>query len=273
VRNLLESRGELHQYAFDSPSEGMNVAPSINRPEPPYLQVVRYIRDQIASGELRDGDTVPSARQIMQEWDISMATAMKVLATLRAEGLVRGVSGVGTVVTSAENAHHTAQDRFAAIRLKGRIYPPDERAKIESAEVVRASEQIADALGVQAGETVIRRHRVTYRGDIPVSASVSWFHGSLAEAAPRLLKTARITEGTPRYIEQMTGKAVTSGRDQLSAASADEQEAASLSIQAGSAVLRGRNWFYGAAGEVIEYGESVAVAGRWASYEYLVRRD
>ncbi len=120
---------------------------------------------------------------------------------------------------------------------------------------------------------MIRRHRVTYRGDVPVSASVSWFRGSLAEAAPRLLENARITEGTPRYIEEMTGNSVTSGRDQLTAACADEHEAASLGIQADAPVLRGRNWFYGAEGNVIEYGESVAVAGRWASYEYLVSHD
>src|SRR5258708_31226596 len=98
------------------------------------------------------------------------------------------------------------------------------RAKIKSAEIVRASEQIADALGLQPGDPVIRRHRVTYRGDVPVSASVSWFRGSRAEAAPRLLENARITEGTPPYIEDMTGNSVTSRRDPLTPARRDQHQ-------------------------------------------------
>ena len=249
------------------------MAPSVNRPEPPYLQVARYIRNQIASGDLREGDTVPSARQIMQEWDISMATAMKALATLRSEGLVRGVPGVGTVVRSDETARQTPQDRFALIRLSGRIYPPGEHAKIKSAKVVTATGQVADALGLQPGEPVIRRHRVTYRCDVPVSASISWFHGSMANVAPQLLEITRIPQGTPRYIEELTGRTTTAGRDQMTAGPADEQEANDLGIEPGTPVLRGRNWFYDVDGDVIEYGESVSVAGRWASYEYQVSND
>ena len=64
-----------------------------------------------------------------------------------------------------------------------------------------APDAIADALGVPPGAQVIRRHRVTYRDDAPVSASTSWLPGDLAGLAPRLLTTERILEGTPGYIE------------------------------------------------------------------------
>jgi DNA-binding GntR family transcriptional regulator len=248
------------------------VAPSVNRPEPPYLQVARHIRGQILSGELRGGDTVPSARRIMREWDISMATAMKVLSTLRSEGLVRAVPGVGTIVSSAETAKHTPRDRFASIRSAGRIYPPGEHAKIKSADIVDAPEQVANALSVKPGAAVIRRHRVTYRGDVPVSASVSWFNGQLADAAPRLLETARLRQGTPGYIEEMTGRSAIAGRDQMAAGPASEQDADDLRIEPGAPVLHGRNWLYDANGDVIEYGESVTIADRWLSYEYDVSR-
>lgn len=76
--------------------------PSIQREEPPYLQVARHIREQILSGELTEGDPVPSARQITRDWNVAMATAMKALATLRTEGLVRAVPGKGTIVDATE---------------------------------------------------------------------------------------------------------------------------------------------------------------------------
>ena len=71
------------------------------RPDPPYARIVAEIRRRIAAGELRAGDRVPSTRQIIREWGVAMATATRVLATLRREALVRTVPGVGTVVAGA----------------------------------------------------------------------------------------------------------------------------------------------------------------------------
>jgi AcrR family transcriptional regulator len=64
----------------------------------PYLRIVAEIRDRIERGDLAPGDPVPSARQITRDWGVAIATATKVLTTLRHEGLVRAVPGVGTLV-------------------------------------------------------------------------------------------------------------------------------------------------------------------------------
>lgn len=66
--------------------------------EPPYLRIVGEIRRRIAAGELAPGDRVPSTRGITQEFGVAMATATKVLTTLRQEGLVQALAGIGTVV-------------------------------------------------------------------------------------------------------------------------------------------------------------------------------
>ncbi|MFF7727495.1 GntR family transcriptional regulator [Streptomyces sp. NPDC008001] len=66
----------------------------------PYRRIAAELRARIASGEIRAGEKVPSTRQIAQEWGVAMATAGKVLSLLRAEGLVRAVPGVGTVVAA-----------------------------------------------------------------------------------------------------------------------------------------------------------------------------
>jgi len=132
---------------------------------------------------------------------------------------------------------------------------------------------VADALRVPADAPVIRRHRITYRDDAPVSASTSWLPGELAEVAPRLLSTERIREGTAGYVEDTTGHVVTHALDQDSARAATEQDAADLGVPAGSPVACGRNWWYDSDGGVIEYGERVSIPGRWASHEYEIARD
>jgi DNA-binding GntR family transcriptional regulator len=249
------------------------VAPNVTRQEPPYLQIAEDIRRRVRSGELRDGDLVPSTRQLARDWSVSVPTAAKALAALRSEGYVRGVPGTGTIVCANETVHHTDQDRMLAIRRTGRIYGPDERAVITAAELVPASEGVAAALRVEPGVPVIRRHRITLRNDVPETASTSWFSGDLAEAAPLLLTAERIRSGTPGYIEQVTGRSVAAGLDQHSARPATEQDAADLSVPAGSPVACGKNWYYDPEGNVIEYGESVSIPGRWGSHHYTIPRD
>jgi DNA-binding GntR family transcriptional regulator len=214
---------------------------------------------------------LPSIRQLAREWGVSDSTAERALDTLRAEGYVQSVHGVGTFVVSASTAMgFSGRDRLRTAKRTGRIYPPNERAVIKSAELVLAPDSIADALGVAAGARVIRRHRVTYRDDVPVSASTTWMYGELAQDAPRLLTTERITEGTAGYVQAMTGRAVARGLDQTSARLATEEDAADLGVPVGSPVACGRNWWRASDGYVIEYGESVSVPGRWTSSEYTI---
>lgn len=99
--------------------------PVIERPLPPYMQVIAHIRAQIESGELRPGDMISSDRELAKEWGISRVTAQKVLTALKAEGLAESVQGVGTRVREATTkVHHTGRDRAAAVRRSGRIYTP-----------------------------------------------------------------------------------------------------------------------------------------------------
>ncbi|GAA1867015.1 GntR family transcriptional regulator [Myceligenerans crystallogenes] len=62
-------------------------------------RIAAAIRARIDAGELAPGDRVPSTRQIVAEHGVAMATATRVLALLRNEGLVESRQGSGTVVT------------------------------------------------------------------------------------------------------------------------------------------------------------------------------
>jgi DNA-binding GntR family transcriptional regulator len=246
------------------------MTPAVQRQEPPYLQIVEHVRRQIRSGQLQDGDMIPSVRQLARDWKVSPPTAGKAMATLRSEGYVRGMPGKGTVVCAGSTTHYPGGERLRSARSTGRIYPPGEHAVIRSAELVTAPPQIADALGLAHGATVIRRHRITYRGEAPISASVTWLDGALAQDAPRLLSTERIIEGTIGYIRQVTGREAVRGTDQDSARAATGQDAEDLGVPPGSPVACGRNWWYDAGDTVIEYGERVSVPGRWSTHEYSV---
>jgi DNA-binding transcriptional regulator YhcF (GntR family) len=89
----------------------------LSREQPSYLRIVEDIRRRIASGALRPGDPVPSARRITQDWGVALATATRALATLSAEGLTRSVPGVATVVAPAPSTGPAGRARRGDVEL------------------------------------------------------------------------------------------------------------------------------------------------------------
>src|SRR5205814_1823637 len=91
-----------------------NRTTELDRPIPLYMHVVRQLRAQIAAGELNDGDTLPSQRQMMARWRISMQTASKVIGALKPERLAIPSTGRDTIVAPGSGHHHRlgpARDR------------------------------------------------------------------------------------------------------------------------------------------------------------------
>ncbi|MEU9498326.1 GntR family transcriptional regulator [Streptomyces sp. NPDC048196] len=114
---------------------------------PPYRRIVAEIRRRIDTGELAPGDRVPSTRRITQEWGVAMATATKVLTTLRQEGVVRAVPGVGTVVAEPQPQ---PQQRTAPGASPRERRPRDADGGLSRERIVRAGIKVADTEGLRA---------------------------------------------------------------------------------------------------------------------------
>jgi DNA-binding transcriptional regulator YhcF (GntR family) len=83
---------------------------------PPYRRIAAEIARRITTGELAPGDRIPSTRRLTADHGIAMATATKVIATLREQGLVHARPGVGTVVAEGARVAEAAPDRDRVIR-------------------------------------------------------------------------------------------------------------------------------------------------------------
>ncbi|HEY2520948.1 MAG TPA: TetR/AcrR family transcriptional regulator C-terminal domain-containing protein [Streptosporangiaceae bacterium] len=134
---------------------------------PPYARIAAELRGQIERGELQPGQRVPSTREITGHWGVAMATATKVLAALRQDGLVHPVPGVGTVVSDPAGApaRHLDPDPAPAegrhpvpARTSGPDRPPGRAATARPAartpmapdRIVAAAIYVADAEGLAA---------------------------------------------------------------------------------------------------------------------------
>jgi DNA-binding GntR family transcriptional regulator len=231
----------------------------LDRPAAPYRQIADRLRARIESGDLKPGDKVPSVRALLREYGVAMATAQRAHAILRSEGLIRPEPGVGSVVTTGDERGWASSDWVERSHWTGKVYPEGQRAVIVSAETVRSSKLVAEALGVRTGSRVIRRDRLIYQGERVISMSTSWFAGSFAKHAPALLERDRIREGTFAYLASALGRGLGSWLDQYEAVPASADAASALGVEKGAPVIYGRNWIYDERGDVLEYGEAVTL--------------
>src|SRR3954447_13484928 len=65
----------------------------------PYLQIVRQVRHALRLGLLREGDQLPTVKDVVAQLAINPNTVLKAYRELEHEGLVAARPGVGTFVT------------------------------------------------------------------------------------------------------------------------------------------------------------------------------
>jgi GntR family transcriptional regulator len=66
--------------------------------EPIYQQIGQQIKAQIISGDLKEGDGLPSIRKLAKELHISVITTKRTYEELEKEGFIDTVGGKGTFV-------------------------------------------------------------------------------------------------------------------------------------------------------------------------------
>ncbi|HPU38426.1 MAG TPA: GntR family transcriptional regulator [Microthrixaceae bacterium] len=67
----------------------------------PYLQLVHQVRQALLLGILREGDQLPTVKEVVAQVAINPNTVLKAYRELEHEGLATGRPGVGTFVTGS----------------------------------------------------------------------------------------------------------------------------------------------------------------------------
>ncbi len=86
----------------------MTIIISNSSPIPIYEQIVAQVREQIASGALREGEALPSVRALAAELRISALTVKKAYDALEREGTVVTSHGKGSFVSG--NTRNTVME-------------------------------------------------------------------------------------------------------------------------------------------------------------------
>ena len=93
-------------------------------PLPIYAQLEQGIKGLIARGKLREGDQLPTVRQLAVELKINANTVAKVYAELESNGILATKRGVGTFITKPDQKE-SARDRRKELAALSEQYITD----------------------------------------------------------------------------------------------------------------------------------------------------
>lgn len=225
----------FHPHAARSINAAMSsiLTPSTDTPlpapsfSPLYQQIKGLILQSLQSGEWKPGEAIASEMDLAGRFGVSQGTVRKAIDELSGENLLIRRQGKGTFV--ATHAEQQVQYRFLRLRPdQGDLDSegPAER-RIIDCKNTRASAEVARALGLRSGESVIQARRVLSFGGVPTILEDLWLPG----AAFKGLTAQQLSEFSgPTYamLELAYGVRMVRAEEKIRAVLPDAEQAAWL---------------------------------------------
>lgn len=91
--------------------EDLEIVLNLSGDVPIYEQIETQIRDQILSGRLKAGQSIPSMRALAKLLHVSVITVQKAYENLRHDGFIESMVGRGTVVAAVSYERQLEEKR------------------------------------------------------------------------------------------------------------------------------------------------------------------
>ena len=231
------------------------------RPEdsfiPVYYRLERFLRDQIHSGALKPGDSIPPESQLAQQFSVSRMTVRHALSRLVFEGLIERQRGRGTFVAEARFQHtHVFPSFEEEMQARG----ARTSHKLIQKRVEPAEGKVAESLGLPEDTPVVVLERQRLVDDRVVGYEIRYFPRWIGDA---LTEEEIRSQALVSAMRRVIGRVHSRLRLRIIASVARPREAKHLDIKVGAPVLiRENTWFVDPEGP-IQYGKSIYRGDRY----------
>ena len=217
---------------------------------PLYSQIKQIILNDIKNGVYRLNETIPTEKQLQEILGVSSMTIRLAIDALVAEGYVVKERSKGTrviypkITESLNEVTNFSQE----MRNKGIQY------NIHSVEVtiVKAGEDIANALQIEEGVNVLRLHRVYYVNQEPLCSITSYLPAALNLSVDENVYRSSLYE----YLEREKGIRITSVYEDIEVGYAHAPISSELQVAEHTALLLRTRTSLDQSGKPVEYVRS-----------------
>ncbi|MGA3564846.1 GntR family transcriptional regulator [Melissospora conviva] len=162
--------------------------------QPTSRRIADELRAAIISGELADGDKLPSERELAARYAAARNTAREAVGILQAEGLAVAQHGRGVFVRQRRPLMRMGRERYsrraraetglAPFRIEVQKQGKTPHTECRSVTRVAPPADVAERLGLGDGDEVVRRENWYFADDEPVQVGVTFIPVTIAQGSP-----------------------------------------------------------------------------------------
>lgn len=214
--------------------------------QPPSRRIAEELRAAIVRGDLGDGDQLPSERDLAARYATARNTAREALGILQAEGLAQAQHGRGVFVRLRRPLMRMGRHRYSRrarnetglspFRIEVERQGRTPHTECRSVTTVQPPADVAQRLGLDAGQEVIRRENWYFADDEPMQVGVTYIPTAVVEGSP-LASEKKLGRGSIYQRFEDLGYPIARIREEVSARMPTPEEVKGLSMPPGVPVI------------------------------------
>ncbi|WP_242057226.1 GntR family transcriptional regulator [Pseudalkalibacillus hwajinpoensis] len=212
-----------------------------------YLQIKDVLIERIQTGAWKSNTLIPTEQALIKEFGVSRTTIRQAITILVQNGLLEKKQGHGTIVKPHQLVGNLGQ-------LKGFAEEVMEKGQVPSSKVIRAEFKYnlfheSEMLQVAEGSPILLVERIRFADETPVALERTCWPESIG----KLLIQHDLNEA--KYYEILENYQIylNKAQERIAAINATLDEADSLAIRPGEALLEMTRLSYGLNDHLIEY--------------------
>lgn len=205
---------------------------------PLYRQLAEYIKKQIAAGEYRPGDLLPSESDYIRDYNLSRTTVRLAFGLITNAGLIRREQGRGTVVVSQVRSKLPWLSSFTEEAYRNSRTPS---VTFLGSQEVESSKEISQALELPEATKILKVIRLRKVDDEPIGLAISWMN---IVQFPVLKDLDYSYLSMYEAFEKVLRLKIRNAQENIFADLIAEDETAFLNLKHGSPVLRMKRTTY-----------------------------
>jgi GntR family transcriptional regulator len=213
-----------------------------------YSRVETVLASEIADGDLRVGDQLPTEDSLILRFGVSRITVRRAIQNLVSRGLVEIRRGKGTFVAAPKIIQELTELSGFVEDMHALGRKPT--ARVIGKEIVTADATVARQLALTRGEHVVRIRRVRLADGIPLSFDETYL---ALEIGKKIITNNLKAEPIFSLLERKYDVPLIEAEYKLDAVPAETEVAAALKVKQRSPIFRIERTSYSTGGRPVDY--------------------
>ena len=213
-----------------------------------YSRVETVLASEIADGDLRVGDQLPTEDSLISRFGVSRITVRRAIQNLVSRGLVEIRRGKGTFVAAPKVTQELTELSGFVEDMHALGRKPT--ARVIGKEIVTADATVARQLALTRGEHVVRIRRVRLADGIPLSFDETYLP---LEIGKKIITNNLKAEPIFSLLERKYDVPLIEAEYKLDAVPAETEVAAALKVKQRSPIFRIERTSYSTGGRPVDY--------------------